>query len=103
LLLEVARLDELTEDESADDIEEAEGEKEEDTVEPEALDGGRRKDARVGRFLHGVSAAGGTPIRSMTAFWVRATGRSAKAPAMPATSSCRQSCQSVSAEAPGAT
>ena len=48
LLLEVAGLDELAEGQAACHVSEAGEEKEEDAIEAQALDGGRRQDARVG-------------------------------------------------------
>ena len=98
LLLQVAGLNELTEDKSADHIKETGEEDEEDDVEAETLDGGGRQHPVVGRVLHEFSAAGGTPMRSMAAFWVSAMGMSPTAPTRVARMSCSPRCHTVSSE-----
>ena len=97
LFLEVAGLDELAEGEPADHVDESGEEKEEHAVETETLDRGRGQDARVGRFFHGMSGAGGTPRRSKAEFCVRAIGIRPIVPTTPASSSWTQRCPARSA------
>ena len=89
------------EDEDEDDLDEAKDEDEEDDVEAETLDGGGRQHPVVGRVLHEFSAAGGTPMRSMAAFWVNAMGTSPTAPTRVARKSCSPRCHTVSSEGEG--
>jgi len=87
LFLQVVGLDELPIGESADDVEEAQGEEAEDRVQTEAIDRRRREHLGVSAFPHGCSGAGGTPSRSMAAFCVKATGTKPRVPTIPANKS----------------